>query len=591
MKGKTVGGALMIGALLVAAPAAHAGIDDTFGISGTVFTPFSQLSDRYQSATRAPGGGTYNVGYTTVGAGPDRAFILSRVDAAGELVPSFDGDGVATVNVATGPFVAPPAAPNGTAEIARGVAVQPDGKILVSGQAETPGTAGKPDNRDTDIYVARFNSNGSIDGTFGVAGVKRIDLSDGVVTGSTPNGDQTYGLQLRPDGKIVVVASKGVDTAEPGRTDRDIGLVQLLSNGDPDPQFGTNGTVFIRNAGVNENPRHAILQTDGKVVVASYGNLAGQPVRPWIHRFTATGTPDATFGNGGVASGDIGGPAPGFAESYQLVQQGDGYVGTGYGSRSTTPATGIDVVLYRFTNTGQWDRTFGDDGLFTWDRVGGADRGRSLTSLPDGRLVAAGSTATATAPDLDGLILVVNPDGKSVNQAMQVNLGGINDAFFGVTTVSNGTKVVAAGYRGAATPDGDEAALVRADLPPAVAGPVGPAGPPGAPGAAGEQGPSVLGSPGTAGPQGPAGPAGKNGTNARRISVSCKLTGKRKNKISCTTRQSTARVSLRLSKGGKTVARGAGKRTVTLRGTARKGRYTLTVSVGSSTATKRITLR
>jgi uncharacterized delta-60 repeat protein len=590
MKSKAVGGALMVGALLVGAPAAHAGLDDTFGISGTAFTPLSPLSDRYQSSTRAPGGGTYNVGYTTV-AGTDRAFVVSRVDAAGELVPSFDGDGVAVVNVVTGPYAAPPAGttPTGTAEIARGVAVQPDGKVLVSGQAETPPAAGKPDSRDIDIYVARLNANGTPDGTFGVGGVKRIDLSNGVGAGNTINGDQTYGLQLRPDGKIVVVASKGLDSAEPGRTDRDIGVVQLLSNGDPDPQFGTTGTVFTRNAGISENPRHALLQADGKVVVASYGSPAGGQVRPYLFRFTDTGTTDAAFGNAGVATGEIGGPAPGFAESYQLVQQGDGYVGTGYGSRSTTPANGIDVVLYRFTGAGVWDRNFGDDGLFTWNRVNGADRGRSLTSLPDGRLVVAGSTATADAtPDLDGLILVVAPDGKSVNQAMQVNLGGINDAFFGVTTVSNGTKVVAAGYRAGPQVDGDESALVRADLPPAVAGPPGPQGPAGP---QGDPGPTVQGSPGAAGPAGPAGPAGKNGTNARRISVSCKLIGKRKNRIRCTTRQSSARVSLRLSKGGKTVARGAGKRTVTLRGSARKGRYTLHVSVGSSTASKRVTLR
>ena len=53
---------------------------------------------------------------------------------------------------------------------------------------------------------------------------------------------------------------------------------------------------------------------------------------------------------------------------------------TGYGSRSTTPANGIDVViLYRFTAAGVWDRTFGDDGLFTYNRVNGADRARDLS--------------------------------------------------------------------------------------------------------------------------------------------------------------------------------------------------------------------
>src|SRR6185503_7155276 len=105
---RTLAGALAIGAMLALAPSAQAGLDDTFGINGTVFTSLSPLGDRYQNATRAPGGGTYNVGYTTV-AGTDRAFVLTRVDANGELVDRFGDHGKAVANVVTGPFAAPPA--------------------------------------------------------------------------------------------------------------------------------------------------------------------------------------------------------------------------------------------------------------------------------------------------------------------------------------------------------------------------------------------------------------------------------------------------------------------------------------------------
>src|SRR5262245_53599506 len=146
---RTLAGVVAVGASLALVPSAQAGIDDTFGSTGTVFTSLSPLSDRYQNATRAPGGGTYNVGYTTV-AGTDRAFVVTRVDANGELVDSFGDHGKAVVNVVTGPFAPGPggaAAPTGVAEIARGVVVQADGKIVISGQAETPPTAGKPDSR------------------------------------------------------------------------------------------------------------------------------------------------------------------------------------------------------------------------------------------------------------------------------------------------------------------------------------------------------------------------------------------------------------------------------------------------------------
>src|SRR5687768_17053720 len=90
-------------ALGVAVPgtAQGAGFDDTFGINGTVFNALSTASDRYQGATRAPGGGTYNVGYTTVG-GTDRAFVLTHVDSAGRIDRDFGVAGVAIANVVTG---------------------------------------------------------------------------------------------------------------------------------------------------------------------------------------------------------------------------------------------------------------------------------------------------------------------------------------------------------------------------------------------------------------------------------------------------------------------------------------------------------
>jgi uncharacterized delta-60 repeat protein len=592
---RTLIGAIATGVLLASTAAAQAtGFDDTFGVNGTVFSSLSPLGDRYQNTTRAPGGGTYNVGYTTV-AGTDRAMVLTRVDAGGELVPSFGNDGVALVNVVTGPYAAPPAGntPIGTGEIGRGVGVQPDGKIVISGQAETPPSAGKPDSRDIDIYVSRFLPNGTLDATFGAGGTKRIDLSNGVGAGNTINGDQSYGLNLRPDGRIVLVASKGLDSGTPAKTDRDIAVVQLLANGDLDPAFGTNGVAITPNAGVSENPRQGVLQADGKVVATSYGTGIGGTTRPFLFRFNANGSSDATFGIGGMATGEVGGPAPnGSAEVYDIAQQGDKYVLAGYGGRSTTPANGIDIVVYRFNADGSYDRTFADDGLFTYNRSNGADRARDLTVLADGRIVTVGSTAPPVAGganpppvDMDGLILVLTPDGKALETALQVDLGGISDSFFGSTTVSNGTKVVAAGYRAAANGDLDEAALVRADLPPAVAGPQGPAG------SKGDAGPAVNASPGAPGATGPAGPAGaqgKTGAAAKKITVSCKLTGKKKNKVSCTTKQ---KLTLRLMKAGKTVARGSGSTKVALRGTVRAGRYTLVASSGKEKASFRLTLR
>lgn len=323
----------MLGALLSGvSTSAHAvGVDDTFGITGTVFNPLSPLSDRYLGATRAPGGGTFNVGYTTVGASSDRAMVVSRVDANGELVNAFGTGGVQVVNAVTGPYVASPAGstPTGVAETGREVLAQPDGKVIVVGQGETPPSADKPDSRDIDIYVARLDAGGMPDATFATGGVKRIDLSNGVGANNTINGDQVYGAALRPNGKIVLFGSKGLDSADAARTDRDIVVIQLTSTGDLDARFGTGGVATTRNAGVSENPRRGLIEAHGKTIATGYGTGIGGRTRPFIYRFNADGTSDTTFGANGVATAEVGGPEPGLAEVYAVVQQGDKYVFTG----------------------------------------------------------------------------------------------------------------------------------------------------------------------------------------------------------------------------------------------------------------------
>ena len=159
------------------------------------------------------------------------------------------------------------------------------------------------------------------------------------------NGDQAYGLEIRPDGKLVVFGSKGLDFAEPGahrprhrrrpaRDRRRPGPDLRHRRRRDDAQPGREREPAPRpHPGRRQDHRHRLRHA-----------ASATPTRPFIYRFNANGTTDATFGTGGVATDEVGGPAPGFAEVYGVVQQGDKYVFAGYGSRSTTPANGIDVV-------------------------------------------------------------------------------------------------------------------------------------------------------------------------------------------------------------------------------------------------------
>lgn len=484
-------GGLALGVCLFAAPAASAaGLDSTFGSGGFALTPLSTgSSDRYQGTAPAPGGGTYNVGYATV-SGTDRAFVLTKVDASGTLDEAFGLDGVATVNVSTGPFLPGPpppspagapnqAGPNGSSEVARGVAVQPDGKIIVSGQAETVQDGSKPDARDVDLYVARFDASGVLDTSFGAGGVRRIDLTNGVqasapgATSTSLNGDQSWGLAVRPDGRILIVGARGTDSGAPAATDRNLSVIALTAGGTLDPEFSGDGIVTAATPGLNENPRGGVLNADGSFVATAYGAQAGQPVRPYLFKVSANGTPDASFGtafgDAGVASGAVGGPAPGFAEVYDLVHHEGGYALGGYGQSAAAPGN-VNAVLYRFSAAGVWDETFGTGGVATFDRAGGQDRIRDVSALPDGRIAGFGSAATdATNANVNGNVFVVDRKGvpdTSVGPGggVMVDLGGPGDTLWASTSVGDGFELVGAGFLGGATGPLDEAALARFDF-------------------------------------------------------------------------------------------------------------------------------
>ena len=129
----------------------------------------------------------------------------------GELDLTFDADGSLTTNM------------GGAADSANGVAIQPDGKLVVAGA-----TAGSSSQSTGDFAVARYNSNGTLDASFGAGGKVSIDFSG--------RHDGARGVAVQPDGKIVVV---GWATPNGNRArGKDLGIVRLNTNGTVDKSFG-----------------------------------------------------------------------------------------------------------------------------------------------------------------------------------------------------------------------------------------------------------------------------------------------------------------------------------------------------------------
>lgn len=214
--------------------------------------------------------------------GSDSDFAIVRYTTAGQPDGSFSGDGIQTVDF-------------GGEDVARAVAVQGDGSIVVAGV-----TVGNTAN----IALARLTSSGGPDVGFG---------NSGKVTTSVSAGDDgAWAVLVQGDGRIVVA----------GDADGDFVLVRYTSTGELDAGFGTGGIARTDvSSDAHDSARALVRQGDGKLVAAGIAN-PGRASDFALVRYTAGGQPDSTFGNGGIATTSV---AATFAEQLTgLALQVDG---------------------------------------------------------------------------------------------------------------------------------------------------------------------------------------------------------------------------------------------------------------------------
>ncbi len=175
----------------------------------------------------------------------------------------------------------------------KALALDAQGKILLAARVDVGGG-------DGDLAVLRLATSGSADPMWN-GGQPTIY---GGASEQTP-----IGIALQSDGKIIVVGS----TAEGGAPA--VIVLRFKDDGTPDASFGTAGkTVFPPSAG-GDGPVDMTVLADGRILVGG-NNGAG----PFLMRFLADGTPDPTFGTGGVKTVFLG--AEGVLESLTMGVQG-----------------------------------------------------------------------------------------------------------------------------------------------------------------------------------------------------------------------------------------------------------------------------
>ena len=366
-------GFLVLAVLLPAGPGARADgmLDPSFGKGGLVTTDFrGQIPPPYDVATSLvvlPDGRAVAAGYTNPNL-ENTAMAVARYLFSGALDTTFGGDGKVVI-----PFIGPCC---DTYAVAEAVLLQPDGRLVLVGQALTVDGSG--------FALVRLNADGSFDGTFGTGGVV-----------TTPAVGTAVTALLQPDGRIVAIGTTGATSVVAARYNAD---------GSLDPSFGSGGVAIVPISG-GFYVGGAALQPDGKLVIAGAHPWPFADLRDFaLVRLLPGGTIDSSFDGDGLATADFGA----IEAAQSVIVLGDGRLVVA-GSRGPVNGNPGDFALVRFMADGAVDTTFGSSGLAIADS-GDPEQAEQVIQLPNGKLQAAG-WADLPGPDMDFQLARFHPDG------------------------------------------------------------------------------------------------------------------------------------------------------------------------------------
>ena len=386
-------------------------LDYAFGGTGKVVTPVGNGNEQVNDVAVQPDGKIVAVGSSYNGSSDD--FAVVRYNADGTLDSGFGSGGKVTTSIGN------------QNDQAYGVAIQPDGKIVVAGLSTNDGvqhiavvrytSSGVPDNAfssdgkvvtpvgtasegrdivlradgkifvggdywngtDTDFMVVAYNEDGSIFTDYGGGGG-----GAGIITIANPGRhDEATCMALMPDGRIVIGGYYQ------SGTDRVLTVFRLAPHAAPDSSFGSNGWVTTQIA-ASDFGRAVAVQPDGKILLAGHAPGAGGH-DALVLRYNWNGVLDSTFDGDGIASlsfGSFGDYALG------LALQWDGKIlVSGY----TEDGVGENAFLARLNPSGSLDTSFHGDGKVTMAIAGVQyQHAKAMSLQPDGRIVLAGFAAS-----------------------------------------------------------------------------------------------------------------------------------------------------------------------------------------------------
>ncbi len=336
------------------------------------------------------------------------AFTLLRFNEDGTLDNNFGTNGIVYTEIGMSSFIS-------------SIIIQPDGKIIASGSANTGENI-------FDWATVRYNEDGSLDDSFG---------NNGIVLTNIENSSSNSGIALQSSGKIVVngYSSNGISTGisslrynsdgsldltygvdgfslfkiidspdiESWAIDMDVSdnlytagmtydldlsrnkiiIAKFLPDGAIDNDFGISGIVKTSLGNSDDFANAIVCHPDQTIIIAGTTTNGA-----FLAKYDEFGNLDPEFGTDGILMTDFGTDEN---ENYGLTIQDDGKIILTGVSGTNASNTNGNFGLARFNNDGSIDETFGTNGkLITDVSEGHNDVAFTVKLQNDGKIVAAG---------------------------------------------------------------------------------------------------------------------------------------------------------------------------------------------------------
>lgn len=338
--------------------------------------------------------------------GGDVDFLLARYNTDGSLDSSFSDDGKLILDF------------NASDDFSESIVVQSDGKILMAGCSYS-----YSNNNYNDFALVRYNADGSLDSSFSGDGMLTTDFGS--------NDDYAEQIFLQNDGKILVV----------GHTINDdnyaFAMARYNSDGSLDSSFSGDGKLVTDSGFACSS---VVLQADGKIVIAGYDNPFDPDFDFAVARYNADGSLDSSFGNGGKVITDF---DSGSDSITSAIVQNDGKILVA-GCNTNTLNASSDFALVRYNTDGSLDSSFSEDGKLTMDFGSNSTRCYDVTVQSDGKILVAGFSSgnfTLARINTDGsLDSSFSDDGMLTLSISYVDSVGLDIA------VQNDGKILVSGY-------------------------------------------------------------------------------------------------------------------------------------------------